>query len=334
MKDRTSQTLAFLVMPGFPMACLTSAIEPLRAANEIIGRRAFAWKLVGEDGGTVPSSAGVNFDPDTSLDALERVDFLFILSSPMSVFRTPRAANGKIRRMARDGVKLGAFSGGIFPLNRSGVMEGRTCSVHWVYDAAYRAEFPDAATTDTVISIDGPIYTASGSAAVFDLMLKFIEEAVGAETMTEVACWFQHPFVRGEDVLQKTPTLSRATTADTLPPKVSRAIELFAEHIEEPIQIADVAKAVAMSSRQLDRSFQRATGQSPSKYYRTMRLNQARKLVLYSNDPISEIALAVGYATAGPLIRHYRNLFGVSPQEERKATNQFRVDGNASIPTS
>ena len=33
--------LGFLLFPGFPMACLTSAIEPLRAANEITGRRAF-----------------------------------------------------------------------------------------------------------------------------------------------------------------------------------------------------------------------------------------------------------------------------------------------------
>lgn len=315
------------------MACLTSAIEPLRAANEIIGRRAFEWLLVGEDGSPVPSSAGVNFDPDKALDDVEDIDYLFVLSSPISAFRKPRAANGKIRHLGRSGVALGAFSGGIFPLTRSGVMEGRTCSVHWVYNAAYRAEFQGILTTDTVISIDGPMYTASGSAAVFDLMLKFIDDAVGPEAMTEVACWFQHPFVRGEDVLQKTPTLSSASTSDTLPDRVSRAIELFAEHIEEPIQISDVAKAVAMSSRQLDRSFQRATGQSPSKYYRNMRLNHARKLVLYSNDTTAEIALAVGYATAGPMLRHYKALFGVSPQEDRKAANQFRVDGNAPIPT-
>ena len=30
------------------MACLTSAIEPLRAANEITGTRAFSWVLLGE----------------------------------------------------------------------------------------------------------------------------------------------------------------------------------------------------------------------------------------------------------------------------------------------
>jgi transcriptional regulator GlxA family with amidase domain len=56
--------LGFLLFPGFPMACLTSAIEPLRAANEIVGRQVFAWKLIGEEASPVRSSAEVRFDPD------------------------------------------------------------------------------------------------------------------------------------------------------------------------------------------------------------------------------------------------------------------------------
>ncbi|MFZ9950311.1 MAG: GlxA family transcriptional regulator, partial [Gemmobacter sp.] len=40
--------LGFLMFPGFPMACLTSAIAPLRAAHEISGWRAVAWVGVAE----------------------------------------------------------------------------------------------------------------------------------------------------------------------------------------------------------------------------------------------------------------------------------------------
>ncbi len=32
--------IGFLIFPGFPMACLTSMIEPMRAANEISGTTA------------------------------------------------------------------------------------------------------------------------------------------------------------------------------------------------------------------------------------------------------------------------------------------------------
>ena len=68
------------------MACLTSAIEPLRAANEIIGHKAFSWKLVSENGGAVASSAEVVFDTNATLADVEGIDSLYILSSPDSRF--------------------------------------------------------------------------------------------------------------------------------------------------------------------------------------------------------------------------------------------------------
>jgi transcriptional regulator GlxA family with amidase domain len=41
MNDVKTQSVGFLIFEGFPMACLTSMIEPLRAANEISGQEAF-----------------------------------------------------------------------------------------------------------------------------------------------------------------------------------------------------------------------------------------------------------------------------------------------------
>ncbi len=56
-------TLGILIFPGFPMACLTSCIEPLRAANEISGQQAFRWKVIAENDGPVDSSAGGQLRP-------------------------------------------------------------------------------------------------------------------------------------------------------------------------------------------------------------------------------------------------------------------------------
>ena len=136
------RTLGFLLFPGFPMACLTSAIEPLRAANEISGRAVFAWKLVGEEMAAVRSSAEVRFAVDLALSEVLEVDDLFLISPPTGGFANPRRGFAALRRLDRAGVGLGGFSGGIFPLARAGVMAGRRCSVHWCYEAAFAAEFP------------------------------------------------------------------------------------------------------------------------------------------------------------------------------------------------
>ncbi|NPD14617.1 GlxA family transcriptional regulator [Xinfangfangia sp. D13-10-4-6] len=331
-QDENCLHLGFLIFPGFPMACLTSAIEPLRAANEITGKRAFRWSVVGESGQRVVSSAEVGFDPDLALADCEGFDQLYILSGPSGRFVNARGSNAALRRLARHGTEIGAFSGGIFPLARSGLLEGHKASVHWCYEAAFRAEFADVIASEKVITIDRGRLTAAGATAVFDLMLRLIDQQLGPEAMTEVACWFQHPFVRGEDVGQKTPALRSDRTEDMLPAPVARAIRLFAEHIEDPIQIAEVAEAVDLSSRQFDRSFKRSTGQSPLKYYRLLRLKKARQMALYSNDTITEIALAVGYTSTTPLVRHYQQAFGVTPQEDRKKANKFRVTENAPLP--
>lgn len=321
--------LGFLIFPGFPMACLTSAIEPLRAANEITGRRAFAWSVLSEDGTRVTSSAEVTFEPDLALGQARGLDYLFFLSGPAADFRNTRKGRAEARWQARQGVVTGGFSGGIFPLARAGLLEGRAASVHWCYDAAFRAEFPDLSARAEVITIDRGRATAAGATAVFDLMLRLIEDDLGPEVMTEVACWFQHPVVRGPDVMQLIPGYRSDRTRDTLPRAVAGAIRLFSENVAEPLGIAETARRLGLSPRQLDRLFRAATGQSPLRYYRMIRMQQARQLVQFTDKPMSSVAEAVGYASPAPLARHYRAEFGIGPQDDRAARNLFRQKGTA-----
>jgi transcriptional regulator GlxA family with amidase domain len=316
--------LGFLMFPRFPMACLTSAIEPLRAANEITGRREFVWRLVAEAAGPVRSSADIGFEPDVTLQEVGDLDHLYLIAPPTAAFADPRRSPARLRWLDRTGTTLGGFSGGIFPLARAGLMEGRPCSVHWCYEAAFKAAFPTVEAREVTILRDGRRITASGAGAVFDLMLRLIEERLGRDCMTEVACWFQHPFVRDADASQKVPVARSGGTTDTLPPTIRNAIRLFESHVEDPLRIPDVALAVGLSGRHFERMFKRETGQSPLRYYHQLRLNKARQRVLYSNDSLTDIATSVGYATSSPMIRHYTGLFGVSPRDERRLTQTLR----------
>jgi transcriptional regulator GlxA family with amidase domain len=314
-----------MMFPGFPMACLTQAIEPLRAANEITGRRAFTWTLVAETAAAVRSSAQIGFEPDVTLQDLEGVDQLYLLSPPTAQFADPRRSPARLRWLDRTGVVLGAFSGGIFPLARAGLMEGRPCSVHWCYEAAFKADFPGIEAREVTILREGRRITASGAGAVFDLMLRLIEERLGRDCMTEVACWFQHPFVRDADASQKVPVAKAGGTTDTLPAAIREAIRLFETHVEDPLRIPDVAQAVGLSGRHFERMFKRETGQSPLRYYHHLRLMKARQRVLYSSDSLRDIAASVGYMTSSPMVRHYTEFFGVSPRDERRLTQGFRA---------
>lgn len=330
-KDRIE--IGFLLFDGFPMACLTSVIEPLRAANEIAGQEAFCWSLVSEHRQKVQSSAGVRFEAERSLADCKAIDILFLLSSPTSGFGSPTVANGALRSLGRHGTILGGISGGVFPLVRSGVMGGQPVSVHWCYEAAFLAEFPEINSRSEVIVKTATRYTAAGAAAGFDLALHLIEDRLGGDVAHEVACWFQHPMMRGAGVRQQVPTATAPVTGDSLPPLVSRCVDLFAGHMSEPISIAEAAQQIGVTPRQVERAFKQATGQSPSHYYRAMRMKAARQMVVYTKDPIADIAAAIGYGSVAPLVTHYRSAFGLSPSEDRRRINRFRVEGNAPLPS-
>lgn len=325
--------IGFLLFDGFPMACLTSVIEPLRAANEIAGQEAFCWSLASERGQKVKSSAQVRFEAERALSECQSIDILFLLSSPTSGFSDPAFGNGALRNLGRHGTILGGISGGVFPLVRSGVMNGHPVSVHWCYEAAFEAEFPDIDGRCEVIVSDASRYTAAGAAAAFDLALHLIADRLGSEVAHEVACWFQHPMMRGEGVRQQVPDTSTPETGDKLPPLVARCVELFAGHISDPISVAEVADQTGVTPRQIERAFKQATGQSPSHYYRAMRMKAARQMVVYTKDPIADIAAAIGYGSVAPLVTHYRSAFGLSPSEDRQRINRFRVEDNAPLPS-
>ncbi|MFW8634753.1 GlxA family transcriptional regulator [Cribrihabitans pelagius] len=311
--------IGFLLFPGFPMACLTSAMEPLRAANEIAGHQVFSWSLVTETGADAAASAGVFFPADCSLADAEGLDCLFLLSEPDAGFENPVSAPGRLRYLARHGVALGAAAGGIFPLARSGALSGRRCAVHWCYRSAFEAAFPECTAVDRLIVRDGNIHTVSGAAAMFDLSLELIGSTLGEPVMNEVACLFQHPLIRSGSARQKVPVLHSGRTVDQMPPAVNRAMSIFSSNIEMPLCIRDVARMSGVSPRQLERSFRAATGSSPGEYYRRQRLKAARQMVLLSWDTISSIANAVGYASSSTLTQHYRKQFGITPAQERKA---------------
>lgn len=326
--------IGFLIFPGFPMACLTSMIEPLRAANEIAGKTAFGWTLISEDGGRVQASANVWFDPDMALADCDGLDQIFLLSGPSSKFANDQKSNGTLRKLARHGVTMGAVSGGVFPMARAGLLDGHTASVHWCYEAAFAAEFPNLKATQDVIMMDRRRSTASGAAAAFDLSLSLISQALSEDVATEVACWFQHPLVRGQGVTQRKPTFAATSTNDMLPEHVRRAVEIFSTHIEDPVNIADVADEIGISVRQLERMFQKTTGNSPHGYYKTMRMQKARQLLLYSKDTMVQIAIAVGYSSSSSMSKSYVEVFGVLPKEDRDKVNMFRVRENAIVPSA
>ncbi|MGX9356187.1 helix-turn-helix domain-containing protein [Roseobacteraceae bacterium S113] len=185
-----------------------------------------------------------------------------------------------------------------------------------------------------MIELTEDIITAAGAAAAFDLSLHLIEQRLGPAISTEVACWFQHPVMRREGVGQSVPALSGNKAGEQLSPLVARAAKLLAENLADPVSFSDVAATLGISARHLERSFKQSTGLNPTQYYRKMRMDAARQMILYTNDRLSDIGAAVGYGSQQTFAKHYLSAFDVTPRDDRNRINLFRVKSNLSIPSA
>ncbi len=88
-------------------------------------------------------------------------------------------------------------------------------------------------------------------------------------------------------------------------------------HYHQPISLRDVAQSVGYSAAYLTDLVRRRTGQSVHRWITERRMVAACSLLLETDQPIDNIALAVGYRNTWCFFRHFRNSFGVTPGDWR-----------------
>lgn len=308
---------SFLCLPDFPVAALSLAIDPLRVANEICGAEVFTWQVLAETPETVTASSNLRVNPDGLIADLTDTDVLLVFGGPLARFVDSSRTNGVLRRLLAHGRKVGAVSGSVLALAEEGYFDHRRCSVHFCYSAAVMERFPQVDCVETLISVDGNRISIAGSAAVFEFMLSIIAEEVSDAVSVETACWFQHATFRDEAAVQLLPGHSKDRTRNQLPHSIRQAVRHFADHLEDPILIQDAADLVGISLRSFERTFKSETGMSPGNYYRKLRLSAARQKVIFTDDPIRDIALSVGYQSVEAFSKNYSREFGRRPLRDR-----------------
>ncbi|WP_342669505.1 AraC family transcriptional regulator [Streptomyces yerevanensis] len=87
-------------------------------------------------------------------------------------------------------------------------------------------------------------------------------------------------------------------------------------HYTEPLSVDAIASAAHMSPASLYRYFKAATGMSPLKYQKHLRMQEARRRLLAGHATAAQIAQAVGYVSATQFNREYRSTYGLRPGQD------------------
>ena len=304
----------FLLIPGFSMLGFTCALEALTLANRHAGGRTFyTWKLVSADGGAAAAWNGVTVQVDDGLCELRRDDTLVVCAGEDVAAGSTKPVLAWLRRETRKGLSFGSLSSGAYTLALAGLIAGKRISTHWEYKTALVEALPRVSIEDKIFSVDGRVFSCAGGASSMDLMLHLIHEDYGQEISDWVAEQMVYTAPRDHSQSQRIPVQDRTGVRDR---KLALAVETMRNNVEEPLGPDEVADAVGVSTRQLERLFAKHLGTSPGKYYLSLRLERARQVLRQTELSVAEVSVLCGFVSPSHFSRSYKAAFGVTPGKE------------------
>ena len=313
----------FALVPGFSLLALSGAVDALRAANLVLGRNAYEWRLSADLGDPaeedyVPSSSHIRLPaaPLTNRHAPGAApDLIAVVGGERSHDYESQALAGSLARAAGRGARIGSISDGSFPVAAAGLFDGYRSTIHWKCLNAYRERFPDLDIRTSIYEIDRNRFSCAGGTTSLDLMLTFVMEAHGRETASLVAEYYVHDRIREAAQEQHVTAAIRMAGRNR---HLAEAILLMERHLENPLSVDRIADAVALSTRQLSRLFRSRIGRPPGQFYLDLRIDRAAGLLRQTGMSVSEIAVGCGFQSASHLGRHLKPRHGTTPGQWRR----------------
>jgi AraC family transcriptional regulator len=100
--------------------------------------------------------------------------------------------------------------------------------------------------------------------------------------------------------------------------QVNRVRAYIDAHLETSIQIRDLAAVARRSTAYFSRAFKASFAVTPHAFIVGRRLHRAAELMLTSDDPLSQVALACGFADQAHLCKMFKQRHGQSPSVWRR----------------
>ncbi|HUR42563.1 MAG TPA: GlxA family transcriptional regulator [Aestuariivirga sp.] len=303
------KTFGFLVVPDFAFYGLFPAIEALRVANYNSGQALYDWRLISVDGRGVVATNGMTLAVDNSVPDCPALDTCFVVAGNHPLDNCPQRAIQWLRRLDRQGTKLGAFDSGVFLLAAAGLLDGHISAVHWEIFPVMRDNYPFLELTNQLYNIDGRRITCAGGTSTTDLMLALIAGDHGDALAEKVARGLVHwPRRRGSE--RQYPAVGSEGQSDLR--TLNSILELMHSTIDDPLRIAGISEKFGMSQRSLEALFRRQLNILPSDYLRNLRLKRAQEYLFYSRLTVGGIAVACGFTSPTVFCRAFKKYFGMT----------------------
>lgn len=335
----TPKAVGFLGFDGVTTLDLTGPLEafatPHRGADQRSRTPCYETMVIGVTGKSFASRSGVIMKAQHTLRSAPELDTIVVPGGVgLRESETTETIAEWLRTRAASTRRIVAICAGIFPVARTGLLDGRSVTTHWRHITDVARMFPRLQVNSAAsFLIDRPFYTCGGGTAGMEMSLAMIEEDYGGPTALSVA---------REMVMSLRPPGGERTgiASDYQAGVEDRLAELpgwITSRLQENLSVEVLAERACLCPRHFSRLFKQTFRRTPAEFVEQMRISEAERRLLTQRATIESVAASVGFKSAEVFRRAFERRLGTTPgrfkKESRlKMKNAAASSGGSSLP--
>ncbi|MGB7318958.1 MAG: helix-turn-helix domain-containing protein [Planktotalea sp.] len=303
---------------GFCEYEASAIAHTLKCANDILSERRFTWRYVSHSAGLVTGECGMILRAEPALDNHDLSDAMIVVGGKSG---TGAKWLARLRQMQRLGRPAALLSSAASAYIRQARLQDGPVTTHWRDCVGLHEDGRFSNVTNHLSEMAGGVITAAGSGSSEELVIGLIAEQLGASNVAELGNRLILPLIRKSHAEQPNDLSHSPALHDA---RVKAAMEAMQASLDTPLHIAELAKAIGMSTRHLERMFKDVFDETPARFYKRLRTNRARAMIEETQMSIIEIAVANGFGTSSSLSEAIKKEYGMTATQLR-ARRQSQV---------
>lgn len=219
----------------------------------------------------------------------------------------------------KTGAEVASLCLGAFLLASTGLLNGKSCATHWLAANDFRKMFPEVTLVEEKIMTDeNGIYSSGGAYSSLNLILYLVEKYAGRETAVFCSKTFQIDIQRDS----QSPFMIFKGQKEHEDVPVKKAQEFIETNFQDKITVDQLATMLALSRRNLERRFKKATSNTVTEYIQRVKVEAAKMSLESSRENVNEIMYNVGYQDPKAFRTVFKKITGLSPIQYRNRYNR------------
>lgn len=282
----------------------------------------FKIQLVGLSKETNQPNGLFTVKPDVLIRDVKKTDLVIIpalMGDPVKASKLNEEFIPWMVKQYHDGAELVSYCIGSFFLGTTGLLHEKQCTTHWRFINEFRTMFPGAfVVDDKILTEDSGIYTSGGAYSYLNLLIYLIEKYAGRE----IAILISKMFMIDIDRISQSPFIIFQGQKEHADEPIKKAQEFIEKNFQDKITVEQLASMYALSRRNLERRFKKATSNTVTEYIQRVKVEAAKKNFENSRKNINEVMYDVGYLDTKAFRTTFKKITGLSPVQYRNKYNR------------